>query len=194
MAKIKEAIEDVKIDTRLLDERGPTRERLIRAEEVSSITGEVVDLYEQGNDRKMYTMRDAPIEKAHAKGQISDGQYQAAKKLYGHWYRAGLAGSFGQPADLNRVFGGAPTLNAGEQQAFHTARLEEAYKELGLDGDKNLSVRAKLVKAIVCEEMKPEEAGAKFLGWNNRPQAFAAAMTMLTDRLTGLCRLWGIQP
>ena len=67
MSKIKTTLKDPDIDYRLLDERGPTSERLQRN-------------------------RTPPIELAHSKGQIDRAQYGAALKLRGHWIKSGMAG------------------------------------------------------------------------------------------------------
>jgi hypothetical protein len=190
MAKVKQALEDYKTDPRLLDERGPTKERLGRAEEINRQTGEVRDFYGRGDKTGAYTMRDAPIERAHAKGQITDGQYQALRKFYVHWYRAGMTANYGQGADLNRVFGGDggfSHLNLSEDGVFHHQRYREAITAAGMIGGAVLT-------AVVCEERKFEDAGENILGWTNRPQAFAAAMTMVQDRANVLCKLWGIVP
>ena len=67
MSKLKTTLKDPDIDYRLLDERGPTPERLQRN-------------------------RTPPIELAHSKGQIDRAQYGAALRLWGHWIKSGIAG------------------------------------------------------------------------------------------------------
>ncbi len=94
------------IDNRLLDERGPTTERLQKS-------------------------RESPLNLAHSKGQLDRAQYAAGQKFYGHWFKSGLCERFGS-VDLTRVFAGAdPSMMAKtELQASHRWALRHALEVL----------------------------------------------------------------
>lgn len=177
MAKIKEAIEEFRPDPKLVDERGPTRQRLKRT------GGDVhVDL------GRIY-VRDSPIERALTRKVITGAQYTAAGKFYNHWYRAGLSENFGS-ADLNRVFGGDggfAGMAKTENQAFHRQRYRQAVQVIGPLGSQVLTW-------IICDEKTIEDTGVHLLGWKDEKQARAAATTLLRDRLDSLCKEWGIGP
>jgi hypothetical protein len=67
------------------DTRGATPERMRHAQ----------GFVERGNLGRgrtgIVTMRDSPVERAHARNVINQAQYTAAVKYRHHWYRAGLA-------------------------------------------------------------------------------------------------------
>lgn len=185
MAKIKEAIEEHKVDPRLLDERGPTKERLRRAETINPKTGEVVDFYERGNASRAYTFRDTPFERSFVRGQITEGQYQAGGKFYVHWYRAGMRSNLGS-VDLDGVFSRSTgALAATESGQFHYDRFKDAVRDMGQLG-------SAVVTSFVCYDMPIEEIGQKHLNYTNKPQARAAATTLIRDKLEGLRVLWGM--
>ena len=94
------------IDNRLLDDRGPTTERLQRS-------------------------RESPLVAAHSKRQIDRAQYAAGQKFYGHWFKSGLCERYGS-IDLTRIFAGAdPSLMARtELQASHRWALRHALEVL----------------------------------------------------------------
>ena len=100
------SLREPNIDNRLLDERGPTIERLQKA-------------------------RESPLNLAHSKGQIDRAQYAAGQKFYGHWFKSGLCERFGT-IDLTRVFSGAaPSLMPRtELQAGHRWALRHALEVL----------------------------------------------------------------
>ena len=106
MSKLKTTLKDPDIDYRLLDERGPTTERLQKA-------------------------REAPIVLAHAKGQIDRAQFSAAQKFYAHWFKSGLCEHYGT-IDLTRVFAGgdASAMPKTELQAVHRSLFRHALEVL----------------------------------------------------------------
>lgn len=176
MAKIKEAIEDFRPDSRLVDERGPTNARLRKSEG-----------YDVGKADGRYTMRDAPVEIMVAKKIITEKQYQGLTKYRIHWFNAGLGPSFGG-MDPNHIFASDISNFAGmaksERQVFHRQQWRAANQVMGLRG-------TWVVGKIVCEEFTAEDAG-RLMGWNNRPQAVAASTQQLRDAADNLCHLWGM--
>jgi hypothetical protein len=176
MAKIKEAIEDFKPDSRLVDERGPTDARIRKSEG-----------YDIGKADGRYTMRDAPIEIMAAKKILTEKQYQGLTKYRIHWFNGGLGPSFGG-MDPNHIFASDISNFAGmaksERQVFHRQQWRAANMAMGLKG-------TWVVGRIVCEEATAEETG-RAMGWNNRPQAVAASTQLLRDAADRLCSLWGM--
>jgi hypothetical protein len=165
MAKIKTAIEEHRADPRLLDERGPTKER----------------------ENKL---RPSPINMAVADGRLSREHGIAAEKFYVHWYRAGLSESFGS-ADLNRVFGGeggGAGMARTEAQAFHRQRYRAAVKAVN-DGAGTLNAWA--LEHIVCHERGFVETGQLF-GHRKRESASNISLMLLKSALNILCREWGV--
>lgn len=165
-------------DPRLIDERGATTER-------RKIAGD----YVHTDDKGRRYVRDTPIERALTRKTITAAQYTAAMKFYNHWYRAGLAETFGS-ADLNRVFGGADGFSSmarTENQAFHRQRYRQAVQLVGISG-------SRVLEWVICQEKTLEDTGIQLLGWGNKVQGRAAATQMLKDRLDMLCDEWGIGP
>src|SRR5262249_27616926 len=105
----------VRIERRAL----PTPERLRRA-------GKDVARGETGQ----ITMRDAPLERAFARGALTAEQYSAGQKYRHHWYHAGLSGALVSvdlwAVDLGAYAGMAKT----ERQVFHRQRYREAVQAL----------------------------------------------------------------
>lgn len=182
MAKLKTAIEDFKPDPTLVDERGPTKERIARAdgEVVRGMTGVI-------------TARDAPIERMHAREafgrdhQTNDRRYNALVKFRHHWFRAGLAGGI-STIDPNHVFATDWAAFSGmaktEAQVFHRQRYRDAVQELGMR-------RSCVLEMVACYEKSLEEAG-RTLSWGNKAQAIAAATEVLIGCADDLCEMWGI--
>lgn len=106
MSKPKTSLKEPTIDNRLLDERGPTAERLTRS------------------------MR-SPLEYAEERGQITKIQAAAGHKFYAHWYKGGLCEHYGT-IDLTRVFGGTESsgMPKSELQAFHRSTFRKALEVL----------------------------------------------------------------
>lgn len=110
MAKPKPRIEEFKPDRRLVDERGPTKERVIK-------------------------LRPSPINLAVARGNINRQQAAAAEKYYSHWYRAGLCERFSTiNFDLSGAQHAAPSMHITEAQSFHRDRYRQAVEKVGIRG------------------------------------------------------------
>jgi hypothetical protein len=137
---------------------------------------------------RVYTMVDTPLARAHARGVLNDTQYRALSKFKHHWTCAGLEPSFGS-ADLDRVFGSDVTGYSGmaktEAQVFHRQRYRQAVALVGL-------ITSRVIEAIACEEKKLEEAGTAILGWKHPLQARAAAVEKLRDGGDRLAKEWGL--
>jgi hypothetical protein len=155
---------------------GPTAERLRRA-------GDDVDRGKTGQ----VTLHDTPLERARRRDVITSQQFNAGVKFRHHWYHAGLAENIGS-IDLDRVFARDLTGYSGmaktEAQVFHRQRYREACRTLGLK-------REYVLSWAICREQPLEKIGAA-LGWNNGPQAIAAATEVLRDGLDALALLWGV--
>jgi hypothetical protein len=133
------------------------------------------------------TMRDAPLERAFARGVLTAEQYSAGQKYRHHWYHAGLSGGL-VSVDLNRVWavdlGAYAGMAKTERQVFHRQRYREAVQALG-------KISSHVLEWAVCREFALEQIG-QALGWTSRPQAYAAALERMKAALDELCRLWGI--
>jgi len=114
-------------------------------------------------------MRDAPLERAFARGALTAEQYSAGQK-YRHLISVGL----GAYAGIAKT----------ERQVFHGQRYREAVQVLG-------KISSHVLEWAVCREFGLEQIG-QALGWTSRPQAYAAALERMKAALDELCRLWGI--
>ncbi len=174
MAKIKPTLEEFRPDSRLVDERPPTRERAAKAGE---------HIFHDDLGRRY--MRDSPIETAFSRKQISGAQYTASQKYYSHCFHGGLMGGM-KSADLSMVFAGfgpREGLAANVGQLFHRDRVAQAGRLMGK--------RGWVLDDIIIRECSFEATGRR-MGWNNRPQAVAAAVTEARALLDSLCNAWGI--
>ena len=174
MPKIKQVLEEFRPDGRLIDERGPTNERLKKAE------GQV-----HRDDLGREYFRDSPLNTALSRKSITAGQYSAGQKYYNHWFRAGIIGTMGQ-SDLARIFGtgGEMSDESACRHAFHRMRLAEADKCLG-------NLRHWAVEQIICRERSFAEAGMD-LGHKNRTRASDCMLKLLRQSLDILKEKWGI--
>jgi hypothetical protein len=132
--------------------------------------------------------RDAPLEILHGKQVIEGRQYDAGKKFYHHWYRSGLSERFAALNLASGVFGVggfAGGMAVNEDQAYHRDAYRKSVQHLGMK-------TSALVQFIVCDEKPLVEVGQNLLGWNNLPQARAAATERLKDALDRLADLYGM--
>ena len=130
MPRLKTTLKEPNIDYRLLDERGPTAERLQKS-------------------------RESPINLAHAKGQITRSQYAAAQKFYTHWFKGGLCENYGN-IDLTRVFGSSADFSGmakSELQAFHRDCYRRAIELLKAQ-------KSFILQRVICVEIQLVEIGA----------------------------------
>ena len=158
----------------------PTQERLAKAD------GHV-EIGDDAQGTRIYTLRDSPLERLNARGGIDAREYSALMKFKQHWHHAGLQPSVGS-VDLSRVFavdpGGYSGMAKTERQVFHRQRYREAVQHIGLRA-------ALVVERVVCAEQTLETAGMA-LNWRTPAQARAAATELLRDAGYRLAQLWGI--
>lgn len=165
MAKIKTRVDEFVPDFRLIDERGPTRERA----------------------RKLCP---SPISAALEAEKITRDQALAAEKYYKHWHQSGMVASL-PSIDLDRVFGGEgfQVMPKTETQAFHRDRYRKARAEIE---EKCGDVSRWVLEQIVCHERGFTEIGAIF-GHKNRTRAAQVAFDLLKPPLNILVKEWGIR-
>lgn len=185
MAKVKTALTGPALDQRLVDERGPTLERIKQAS---------WDHIEVG-DSGVITVRQSPIERAVRRGTFTERQGQAAEKFYQHWFRAGLAGSMGS-ADPLKVFSTSmdfSRLCKTEMAEFNWFRVKEAMATIAEKMD-NAGFRAdhaqRLMWLIVCQEVPFAEAG-QAIGFNG-DSSDVMARTYMRANLNILIAAWGL--
>lgn len=183
MSKIRGTIEEFTPDPRLVDERGPTRERLRGVDFHIGQSGGV-------------TVRQSPVERALKRGTLNEQQGRAAEKLYLHWYRASMAGSIGS-SDPLKVFGSGTSFSnlcATEASEFHWNRLTAGIKivKQSMDGAGQSGDDAvKLLEYVVCREIPFEEAGQK-IGFSGKNVAQINAISGVRAALNILAREWGL--
>ena len=181
-------------DTRQFDPRGVKatsgRRDAPGVEECAQPTAERVRRagadFERG-DTGQITMRDSPLERAHARKLINHQQYSVGQKYRHHWYHAGLADQL-HSIDVNRIFAADRSNFSGmaktEAQVFHRQRYREATQAVG-------KISSHVLDWVVCRETPLDQVGYT-LGWGSRPQAYAAAVERMKTALDELCKLWGL--
>lgn len=183
---IKRAIEEFRPDERLVDERGPTLERIQHA------WGNI----DVGSSDGRMTIRQNAIERGLRRKVFNAKQGRAAEKFYLHWYRSGLGAEIGSP-DIFRIFGNDGQFLAGpktEDQMFHRQMLRRARdivlrktNEAGHDGADCNAV----LELIVCKDATLEQAGMK-IGYASRDKAIAMAEMLAKGGLNILAAEWGL--
>lgn len=128
------------------------------------------------------TARDAPLERMEARGIIDKRMYDAGVKYRLHWHQAGLQERYAS-LRLDGTFGGSPE-TITDAMAHHRSVYQGAVQHLGVR-------QSGVVENVACRDMQLEDVGRK-LGWQNRPQAVAAAEALLKDALDRLAHWWGI--
>src|SRR5262245_3716261 len=183
---MKQPNKPVVIRVRKLSTTTPRRAERARAEPTPERLRRAAGDFERGDSGQL-TMRDSPLERAFARGVITQEQYAAAQKYRHHWYHAGLSGRLGSldparvPAD--DLFKLAP-MTPSERQVFHRQQYRDAVQAVGKLG-------SHVLDWTVCREVALDRVG-EALGWTTRAQAYAAAAERLKMALDQLCRLWGI--
>ena len=171
---------DKKAEAARTDARGPTAERIWKADGAFDLGGD---------DRvgRTYIFSDSPLGRMFKRHAIDPIEFTALQRYKHHWYHGGLLSSMGS-VDLNRVFASDPSNFSGmaksERQAFHRQQYREARELIG-------HRPGIVVDNVVCQELSLE-IGGYAIGWRNRPQAVAAATEMLRDAGYRLSKHWGI--
>lgn len=178
-------LEEFVPDSRVVDERGPTKERIEKAWGSLDV-----------GDTGTLTVRQNPIERGVSRGMFTREQGRAAEKLYGHWYRSGIGHEIGSP-DWMRVLAGDGAYGGmarSETQAFHRQRLRAAYAVVktkvdgaGMSGDDAV----KALEYVACRDMTFEEAGRK-IGYASEKKAEVTAIMLVHGGLNILVAEWGI--
>jgi hypothetical protein len=181
MSKPKTSLKEPDIDNRLLDDRGPTAQRLARTD------------FEIG-DLGTITVRQSPIDRAVKRGVINEQQGRAAEKLYNHWYRAGMAGTIGS-ADPLKIFGSNndfTKLCATEGAEFHWRAFSNALKSVRRDMDPaGMGMDAvRLLDLVVCRETPFAEAAQ--IVWGPGRKAENRATILVRGALRVLVLEWGL--
>ncbi len=182
MSKIKQALAEPNIDQRLVDERGPTAERVRGAE------------FDVG-DSGVITFRQSPIERGMKRGTFTERQWVASEKLYAHWIRAGLAGSVGS-SDPLKIF--ATTMDfsrlfASEVAEANARAVRNAFRAVwqGVDaGGQRADHACVVLRLMVFDELPLCDAGQAigFLG----KKAEIMALTLVRSALNILIKEWGL--
>lgn len=134
-------------------------------------------------------MKDDTLDRALARGRITNREYEAGKKYRHHWYNGGMAGNlkscnlFGVRAGDD--FGtGMPRTTA---EAFHRKQYRHAREALArIDVD-----YVTALENFVCKEIGPTSIGYA-RGWRNQPQADASAREVIGASLKILAAHYGI--
>ena len=181
MSKPKTSLKEPDIDNRLLDDRGPTHERLRRAAFEISDSGTII-------------VRQSPIDRAVSRGDLSDQKGRAAQKLYDHWYGAGMAGTIGS-ADPLKIFGTGNDfgrLCATERAENHWRAYCNALKAVrrAMDAPGMGMDAVKLLDLVVCREIPFAEAA--HMVWGAGRKAEANAMKLIEGALRVLVLEWGL--
>lgn len=108
-----------------------------------------------------------PLERLRDQGKLDPNprvnlaMFEAAEKLYTHFYQGGLKGI--QAQDLSRASGsgdgGACQFPASENAMFHRGKFREATRIMGWHVDSPYRGAGRLVVDVVCYEMPVLEAG-----------------------------------
>jgi len=168
----------------MVDERGPTTERIKRA------GGE----FEVG-DSGTITLRQSPIERGWKRGTFTERQYHAAEKLYNHWIRAGLAGSYGS-SDPLKIFATTQDftrLFSTEVSEAHNWAVRKAFRVVadGVDAGGQRADHACTVLRLMVLEEKPLSVAGQAIGFLGT-RAETMALTLIRSALNILIKEWGL--
>ena len=157
-----------------LEGNRPTPERLARAgNHVSRFVGKDVN-----DDRSDAPRMDDADMLDKLRDKFEKPQYDAGKKLYNHFYLAGISQERARSLKQERVDCEGGTGHETESQLHHRQKFNEAIKALPF------GVSA-IVLAVVIEGRPLEQAGG-FTKYKGRQQKITAAMTCLDTGLTML--------
>lgn len=139
-----------------------------------------------------------PIERLRDQGKldpspaVNAGMFEAAEKLYAHFYRGGLKGIAAQ--DLSRASGsgdgGACQFPASEMAMHHRQKFREATRIMGWYIDAPHRGAGRLVVDVVCFERTVEDAARTHLLSSRTDTVKAAGMEKLCEGLFVLAAHW----
>jgi hypothetical protein len=181
VSKPKTSLKEPTLDNRLLDDRGPTKERLKRTD------------FEIG-DSGILKVLPTPIDRAFKRDIINSQQREAARKFYEHWYEAGMAGTIGC-ADPNKIFGTANNFShicSTEWGEINAAELRRAIKAVRENMDAaGMGIDAvRLLDLVVCRETPFAEAAQ--VVWGAGRKAENRATILVRGALRVLVLEWGL--
>lgn len=155
----------------ILDERGPTAERLAKS------AGDFVI----GDDRRgtrIYAFRDTPVYRLYKRLGVEDKssdaqeqlqkEYAALMRYRHHWAGAHLAGSV-RAIDLDRVQTSGNSENASEAAARHSIAYRRMVRLIGI-------MQSHVVEQIVCMERSTTDCS-----WLGAPMSRYRAVDMLRE-------------
>lgn len=167
-----------------LDVRGPTPERLWKAQEA----------FDVGDDKqgtRIYFFKDTPLQRFYGRLKSRAGtregdeltkEYTALMKYRNHWHCAGLEASL-PSVDLNRIYAADPSNMVGmaksEKQYDHRKKYRDA---VALIGQKPHI----LLENFACMEW-PLEVACATIGYSS-----FRARRMIRDSASRLAHFWGI--
>lgn len=178
----KYTLKEPQIDNRLIDERGPTAERMRGVD------------YEVG-DTGILRVNQSPIERAIARGDINRQQGEAARNLYRVWYNAQMLGSTGS-ADPLKIFGTTPDYTRFCATEWAETNWQILVRALGairkkMDGAGQGMDAVKLLDLVVFQEIPFTQAGFKVFSVKSPSQAAALAKHVIQKALRVLVFEWG---
>jgi len=100
------------------------------------------------------------VTRLHARGDISDAQYDAARRFYAHWYLAGL-GEHTEPRHPNFVARLVRVPVLREHEAYYSERHNEDLAHIGV-------TFSPIVRAVLLENRDPEGVGQLYLNRTGR--------------------------
>lgn len=185
MSKIKTTLKEPTIDNRLLDDRGPTWELLQKIDVIQSDTGTISIRVQQ-----------SPIERAVARGTISEQHGRAAAKFYHHWRRSGCSSIPSNWKSEVAPGGGTEHIPMAktELEAFDRRQIRRAIDAIHENMDRcGMSNDAiKLLFSVVCDEFPFEAAGKLIWPRMGENAAGARAITYVRGALRVLSIEWGV--
>ena len=139
-----------------------------------------------------------PLERLRDQGRLDPNprvnlaMFDAAEKLYAHFYQGGLRGI--QAQDLSRATGsgdgGACQFPASENALFHRQKFREATRIMGWHIDAPYRGSGRLVVDVVCYERTVEDAARLHLLSSRTDTVKAAGMEKLCEGLFVLAAHW----
>lgn len=185
---------DLKQAEKLLDVRGPSQERLERAQDSFSVGGD-----ERGV--RIYHLLDSPLDRLYGrlvKSSKTENQvdrlrveYAALKKYHMLFVESGMVGSVGS-VDPNRTYSPNPAgrsfLASTERQ--QTCRDEYRMAVIHLNNHETLGHKQTIVvDNVICHENSLEVAGYS-IGKESKTRAIVAAEGIIRDAGFRLANMW----
>jgi hypothetical protein len=151
----------------------PTQERLRQAGDAFEIGGSV-------RDGHIFRMLDAPLEQLYGRRLLTQGQYEALRRMRLHWFLGAMASSL-RAVDLNRVqVSSWDALGQSERELMHRQAFGAGWALLG-------PLQRGVVMTVVLTEGGLTSAGAE-LGYRSPFRGRMAAMDLLRGAADVLMR------